>query len=76
VGLDRVMAFAPCHWPIAEGVQSRQQREQQGGEECEGGFHVSRNHFTFQTFTSSIHTVLGVRKLNQRFIGWAKPSER
>ena len=31
---------------------------------------------TFQIFTSSIHTVLGIKKLNQRFIGCAKPSER
>ena len=30
----------------------------------------------FQIFTSSIHTVLGVRKLNHRFIGCAKPSAR
>ena len=31
------------------------------------------DHRTFQIFTSSIQTVLFTRKLNQRFIGCAKP---
>ena len=52
------------------GVEHGQWREEQRG------LHGMSNHFTFQIFTSSIHTVFGIRKLNQRFIGWAKPSER
>jgi hypothetical protein len=41
------------------------------------GLATARNlYFTFQTFMSSTQTVLAAAKLNQRFTGCAKPSER
>lgn len=36
----------------------------------------SRVYVTFQTCPSFIQAVLGTRKLNHRFMGWAYPSER